>query len=317
MSAIIIALAVISAISGAIKIVQSFKTEVMQTIVGTGRGEGFWNYYSFSNIETMTIKMERGEDFIRNYIVAKALAQAKSPAIQQHKQEITDYMIALADFQGYEFETAQKALNTVSYNNEDLTLFMWIYTFTPLEIRGKEVLRYEGMRLETKGIKLAKDWMLVNTVSSNMLKQKNVIEHRYLPASLTITKIIDAIAVAFAPVALGLVKVPSGFLDAMKSCVQQAKVSDLPQPMTKEQLEYAQRTYDAFVARQKERDALAIEGIKEIGEAIGLQLEKMAPPEDLAHYRALMAQDHANLLVIPDVILYHLKQLAALEARLQ
>ena len=237
----------------------------METITGTGRGEGFWNYYSFSNVESMTIRLEKGEDFIRNYIVAKALAHCTSPAVLKYKTEISDYMTALADFQGYEFETAQKALNTVSYSNEDLTLFMWIYTFTPVELKGKEALRCEGMRLETKGIKLAKDWMLVNTVSSNMLKQKNVIEHRYLPASLTITKVIDALSVAFAPVALGLVKVPSGFLEAIKGCVQNAKVSDLPAPMTAEQLEYAQKNYDAFVARQKERDQLAIDGVKEIG----------------------------------------------------
>jgi hypothetical protein len=240
----------------------------METITGTGRGEGFWNYYSFSNVESMTIKLEKGEDFIRTYIVSKALAHCTSPAVLKYKEEISDYMTALADFQGYEFETAQKALNTVSYSNEDLTLFMWIYTFTPVELKGKEALRCEGMRLETKGIKLAKDWMLVNTVSSNMLKQKNVIEHRYLPASLTITKVIDALSIAFAPVALGLVKVPTGFLEAIKGCVENAKASDLPSPMTAEQLEYAQKNYDAFVQRQKERDALAIEGIKEIGESV-------------------------------------------------
>ena len=51
-------------------------------------------------------------------------------------------------------------------------------------------------------------------------------------------------------------------------------------------------------------------------EAIGMQLEKMAPPEDLVRYRSLMAQDHADLHVIPDVILYYLQQLAALEANL-
>jgi len=262
------ACAVISAISGAMKIVQSFKTETMETITGTGRGEGFWNYYSYSNVEKMTITMDKGAKFINQYIVAKALAHCTSPQVLKYKTEIKDYMEALADFEGYEFETAQKALNTVSYSNEDLTLFMWIYTFTPLEMKGKEVLRCEGMRLETKGIKLAKDWMLVNTVSSNMLKQKNVLEHRYLPASITITKVVDALSVAFAPVALGLVEVPAGFLDAMKEAVKQTKRSDLPTPMTAEQLEYAQKNYDAFVARQKERDQLAIDGIKEIGESV-------------------------------------------------
>lgn len=268
MSAILIACAVISAISGAVKIVQSFKTEVMEQITGSGRGEGFWDYYSFSNVEYMTIKLEKGEAFIKTYIVDKALAHCKSPAVLKYKQDIEDYMTALADFQGYEFEAASKTLNTVSYGAEELTLFMWIYTFTPVELKGKEALRCEGMRLETKGIKLAKDWMLVNTVSSNMLKQKNVIEHRYLPASLTINKVIDAISIAFAPVALGLVKVPTGFLEAIKGCVEQAKKSDLPSPMTAEQLEYAQKNYDAFVQRQKERDQMTIDGIKEIGESV-------------------------------------------------
>lgn len=269
MSAILIACAVISAISGAVKIVQSFKTETMETITGSGRGEGFWDYYSFSNVERMSIKIEKGEDFINKYIVNKVLAHCNSQAVLKYKQDIQDYMLACAEFQGYEFETAQKALNTVAYENKELTLFMWIYTFTPVtDDKGREFLRCEGMRLETKGIKLAQDWMLVNTVSSNMLKQKNVLEHRYLPASLTITKVIDALSIAFAPVALGLVKVPSGFLDAIKDCVKNAKVSDLPSPMTAEQLEYAQKNYDAMVARQKERDQMTIDGIKEIGEGV-------------------------------------------------
>ena len=265
MSAIAIALAVITCLQGAVKIVQSFKTETVEQITGSGSGKGFWDFYSFSSVDTMTIKLEKVSSYIQKYLIERVFGTTSSPSLLKYKDEICDYLQALADFEGYEVETAQKNVNTVSYNSDELTLFMYITTFTP--ISGTHV-RCENMRLETEGIKLAQDWMIVNTITSNMLKTKSVVEHKYLPTSVTVDKVVDAIAIAFAPVSLGLVKVPSGFLTAMQDIVKNTTPADLPQPYTADQLKYAQETYEAMVKRQTERDNETIEGLKVIGEGV-------------------------------------------------
>ena len=265
MAAIAIALAIITCLQGAVKIVQSFKTEVCEQITGSGHGNGFWDFYSFSTVDTMTIKMEKVPTYINKYLISKVFAKTTSANLLKYKDEICDYLEALADFEGYEVETAQKNVNTISYSNNDLTLFFYITTFTPISTTH---VRCENMRLETEGIKLAQDWMIVNTISSNMLKVKNVVEHRYIAASLTNEKIVQAIAIAFAPVSLGLVKVPTGFLEAMQEVIKNTNATDLPQPYTSEQLKYAQETYDAMIKRQTERDNQTIEGLKVIGEGV-------------------------------------------------
>jgi len=274
MVAILTVCAIIACVSGAVKIVQSFKTETVEQITGSGHGKGFWDFYSYSSVDSMTIKMERGGEYISKRLIPRIMT-SPSAQIQKNKQDLIDYLEDLADFEGYTMKQAQKAINSVSFNAGEGKLFLYIFTFTPEQTQFGQGLTIETMRSEAHGIKMAQDWMLVNKISSNMLKLKNIAEIRYIPTGITPAKIVDAISIAFAPVALGLVKVPSGFLDAMKDAVAQAakNPSELPVPFTPEQMKFATEQYDAMIKRQKERDQMAIDGIKEIGEGVA----KLAP----------------------------------------
>ena len=77
-------------------------------------------------------------------------------------------------------------------------------------------------------------------------------------------------AIAFAPVYFGIIRVPSGFLDVLKDAVKKSidTPTELPGSYTPEQMKYSEAQYNAMIERQKQRDAQAIEGIKEIGDAV-------------------------------------------------
>ncbi|EAX95931.1 hypothetical protein TVAG_360920 [Trichomonas vaginalis G3] len=270
MAAILIACAIISCLASAVKIVQSFKTEVIQNPITSGHGKGFWDFCSFSSVDSMTIRYERGPNYVNNYLIPSVIGKSKCKKVVENKQEIVDYLNALVDNEGYEFEAASKSLTAIVYNKATLEMFMWIYTFTPVTINQKSALRIESMRLELYGCRLAADWTLYNTVTSSMLKMKNVVEVQYKDAAISPDKIVDAMAIAFAPVYFGIIRVPSGFLDVLKDAVKKSidTPTELPGSYTPEQMKYSEAQYNAMIERQKQRDAQAIEGIKEIGDAV-------------------------------------------------
>ena len=269
MVAVLTVVAIIACIGGAVKVVQGFRTEVVEQITSTGHGKGFWDFYSYSSVDSMTIKMEKGAEYISKRLVPRIMT-SPSAQIQRNKQDLVDYLTDLADFEGFSMKTAQKAINSVSFNAAEGKLFLYIFTFTPEQTSVGLGLTIETMRCEAYGIKMAQDWMLVNKISSNMLHTQNIAEIRYIPSGITAPKIIEAMSIAFAPVALGLVKVPSGFLESIKDAVVSAtqKPAELPITFTAEQLKYSAEQYDAMLKRQRERDQTTLDGIKEIGEGV-------------------------------------------------
>lgn len=269
MSFFAIASGVITCLQGALSIVQSFKRECYTQPVASGHGRGFWDFYSFSTTSRKGIGFNKMDKYLRERVIG-TIETINKPS-KQYIDTVKSEILEIADYESYQWEEAEFSVNSVQFSQDQGKMYFLIYTFTPKikESTQQEYCLVQTMRMEVENFRLAQDWVLVNKVKSSMLKTSSSLEWSYMPASIDSQKIVDAVALAFAPVALGLVKVPDNFLKLLSVAIeaQLNEKSDIPQ-FTSEQLSSTMDLYNQMVERQKERDQMAKDGLSTIGEGI-------------------------------------------------
>ena len=264
-----IASGIITCLQGALSIVQSFKTECYEQPVASGHGRGFWDFYAFSTTSRKGIGFDKMDQYLRQNVLGR-IQKINAPS-QKYIDTVTAEILEIADYESYIWDEAEFSVNSVQFSNNAGKLYFLIYTFTPKvkASTGQEYFYVQQMRMEVENFKLAQDWVLINKVKASMLKTSSSLEWDYRPTAMDSQKLVDAVALAFAPVALGLVTVPDNFLKLLAEAVkaQLESSSDLPQFST-EQIASTMELYNQMVARQKERDQLAQDGLSTIGKGI-------------------------------------------------
>lgn len=271
MAFLAIAQGVLTCLKGALSIVQAFKHESATVPLSSGHGRGFWDFYAFSTTSRKGVGFDKMDKYLREQLLEKRIKRISTPS-KKYLDEITNEILEIADYESYQWEEAQFNVNSIGFTQNTGKMYFLVYTFTPKvkESTGQEYCYIETIRMEIENFRLAQDWLLVNKIKSSMLKGTSSLEFQYLPTGIDSSKIVDAVALAFAPVALGLVKVPENFLKLLGQAIQaqlekQGDIPDIPSKGVSETM----NLYEQMMQRQKERDQMAQDGLKEIGEGIG------------------------------------------------
>lgn len=273
MGFVLIATAVVKALQGAIKIVHAFRTEVYDIPVSSGHGHGFWDFYSYSETTKISVKMTQADKFLAKMV--NTLTATLSDSMKKCKDEILDELKEVTEFESYQFDECEGSINQISYSANEGKLNFYVYTFTPgvSKRNNIEILKTEQMYCKIE-MRIAQDWILINHIKSSFSKTTNSLELQYLPTAIDSAKVVEAVSIAFAPAVLGLMKVPTKFLELLKASIKQ-KVEDPYSGISKETYEQSEKLFDDMINRQKEKDELYQEGVKEIGEAASsLKLDK-------------------------------------------
>ena len=265
MGFVLIATAVVKALQGAIKIVHAFRTEVYDIPVSSGHGHGFWDFYSYSETTKISVKMTQADKFLAKMV--NTLTATLSDSMKKCKDEILDELKEVTEFESYQFDECEGSINQISYSANEGKLNFYVYTFTPgvSKRNNIEILKTEQMYCQIE-MRIAQDWILINHIKSSFSKTINSLELQYLPTAIDSAKVVEAVSIAFAPAVLGLMKVPTKFLELLKASIKQ-KVEDPYSGISKETYEQSEKLFDDMINRQKEKDELYQEGVKEIGEA--------------------------------------------------
>ena len=273
MGFVLIATAVVKALQGAIKIVHAFRTEVYDIPVSSGHGHGFWDFYSYSSVESFAVRMSDANKYVSKMIAR--VTKDLSSSMEKYRTEIIEDMTENLNFETYQFEQCEGSVNQISYSGNEGKLNFYVYTFTPgvSKRNNIEILKTEQMYCKIE-MRIAQDWILINHIKSSFSKTTNSLELQYLPTAIDSAKVVEAVSIAFAPAVLGLMKVPTKFLELLKASIKQ-KVEDPYSGISKETYEQSEKLFDDMINRQKEKDELYQEGVKEIGEAASsLKLDK-------------------------------------------
>jgi len=260
---------IVAAIGGALKIASSFKSQTEVHTAGTGSGTGFWKYFSNTNVGTMTISPSKVGPYISRMV--NTIMKESNPTIQKNIEDIVEDLNDIKDFESYNFGDCDNMVNSVSYNKNVGSLFLYVYTFTPLTLGMKEAVRVQTLKC-TLNMKLASDFMVVSKMKTSFMKCTMSQELQYIPKSgLDTTSIINAISIAMAPAALGLVKVPERFMTVLDSLLRQQMEhpdkSIITAP-TREQTEAAYERFNEMVKAQAEYDKNALNGFKDLSDEI-------------------------------------------------
>jgi len=229
---------VMSALSSAVQIAGMFRTQNTETVVGTGGGKGFWNFYSNSQVGTLSMATTNVPRYIERLI--ERMMRDQGAEVKANRQSVIDNLQDISDFESYAYGQCDHMVNTVTYNKAAGTVFFYVYTFTPF----MHATRGEACTISTMKIlcnmALARDWMVVSKVKANFFKTTAKTEIRYLPEKgIQISNVIEAIAIAMAPAVLGLVQIPERFMVMLDKMVHEQFAAGpnagIPQGPTPEQ----------------------------------------------------------------------------------
>lgn len=210
---------IIGCLGGAMKIASAFKTQAATTIVGSGKGTGFFKFYSNSLVGNRAIP-ESGMPTYLDRMMAHIMAE-QSPIVQANKAAIVADLQDIKDFESYAWGDCDNMVNTVSYNKMSGSLFMYVYVFSPfIHERLGNGVKVANMKIHVD-FTLPKDWIIVSKVKSSFFKATMNQEIQYLDTkSVKLTDVIEAISIAVAPAVLGLVKLPDRFMACLDSIIK-------------------------------------------------------------------------------------------------
>jgi hypothetical protein len=260
---------IIAALGGALQIASSFKRSTETHTTGTGSGTGFWKYFSNTDIGTMAISAANVGPYITR--MTEMIVRDTNSNIQKNLQNIVDDLNEIKYFESYNYGDCDNMVNSVSYNRNKGSLFLYIYTFTPFIKGGKEAVRIQTLKC-TVNLKLASDFLVVSKLKTSFMKCTMSQEIQYIPRKGIDSKaIVDSISIAMAPAVLGLVKVPERFMNIMKSLLKQQMErpdkSIITAP-TAEQTKAALERFEEMVKVQANYEKNAKEGFKNISDEI-------------------------------------------------
>jgi len=261
---------VIGAIGGALKIAKAFSTQSGTEITKTGSGAGFWNFYSNSNVATLSLSANRCGEYIDRMV--RKITKFSTPALQKHTDEIIENLQDIKDFESYGWGDCDNMVNTVDYHTDSGSLFIYIYTFSPFIHPS----RGEGVKIQTLKIivklQLAKDWMIVSKVKASFFKTSMKQEIQYIPnKGIKMEHIIEAISIAMAPAVLGLVQLPERFMTMLDTMLKDQQANPDKGIVTAPTAEQTAATYERFKEMQAKQDSYeenAQSGFKDLGDAL-------------------------------------------------
>ncbi|EAX96064.1 hypothetical protein TVAG_265530 [Trichomonas vaginalis G3] len=268
--ALAIASGIISCLAGALKIASAFKTQSSTQIVGSGKGTGFFKFYSNSAVGTRSIAARSCGAYI-DRMISNIMAD-QSAIVQAHKQNIINDLTDIKDFESYAWGDCDNMVNTVSYEKASGSLYMYIYTFSPFisDTRGEGV-RVSNMKIHVDFV-MPKDWIIVSKIKSSFFKCTMNQEIQYLDTkSIQMSDVIEAVAIAVAPAVLGLVKLPERFLNVLDTVIKSQMANPdrgIVTAPTAEQSAQAYAQFQDMRNKQQEYDQRASEGFSDIKAAI-------------------------------------------------
>ena len=205
--------ACISLASSLVKLVGTFKRETQKFPATSGHGNGFWSYYSYSNIANVQIPTDKISNYIEKRLINKITAS--SFVSEETKADllwtIEDYLFV----EGWLSGGMDTAVASISYRKTIGKIYLYCITMSvdPTFIWGP-VVNVNTMRSEIEYV-LAKDWVIYGVATVGAFSSKIGFEKEYLETGLTPERVIDAVAISFAPIYLGLVKVPPKFMETI------------------------------------------------------------------------------------------------------
>jgi len=263
---------VIGAINGALSIAKAFSTQSHSGIQQTGKGTGFWKYYSNSYVGTKCIDMRRVPDYIDRMVYR--ITKEATPGLAKKRKEIIADLKEIKEFESYAWGDCDNMVSCVDYAKAQNTLFYYIYTFSPFI----HATRGEGCRIQTiqiqANMKLAKDWMIVSKAKVGFFKSESHDEIQYLDErGLEMKDIIEAISIAMAPAVLGLVQLPERFMTVLETMLkdqQEHPERGVIKGPTPEQQQQAFQNFKEMQDRQDKYTENAKDGFKALGDALSL-----------------------------------------------
>lgn len=216
--------AVCQAVSAAFDIVHNILyTEHFHYIVSQGKGEGFWDYYSYSNIAFVAIPRTNIGRYIDERLFPRLIARAEVIPDEEIETQKNTLIEQVGDYRDFECWNGggnlQANINVMSYNQEKGKFLFQLVTLKKAEIFNNKVVNVTHMHCEIR-FELAKDWAIWATGTIGWISSECHTEIEYFPAEITPDRVADAIVIAFAPIFLGLVPVPTGFMDSVFSAAR-------------------------------------------------------------------------------------------------
>ena len=261
-------------VSSGLQILQSFKTESASYPVGSGHGKGFWEFCSYSVVSNLDCPLQNIEKYLENRLLPRMTVHSNKLT----EEQLNDMKVVIEDYmyvEGWIVGDTDIAISNNVFAQDEQKLYLYLYNFHRDTNRYGELVRVSSMYTRTD-YRLAEDWTMMCTVSQSMFKGKQATEIKYSTPSLTPEKLVEAYAIAFAPISLGLIRAPENFLKTISDAIARSaeNPSELPGEMSDAAKAYSQQLYDAMTARQEQRDATATEAIKQFGTDIASLSEK-------------------------------------------
>ena len=241
-----------------------FSSTSVSMISAVIEGKGYWQFYSTSAYVSRAISSEKCKQYIA-YMIDQAMEDS-SPGFRSKANEIIQDLNEIADFEMYDETKCQKMINTISYNQGNGKLFVYLHTFAPSihPTKGPIVLT-EYLKISVK-LELAKDWMIVTKGSGNFFGCSISQEIQYIPnKGIELKHIVEAISIALAPAVLGVVKLPERFMNICGSILQSQSKSPKAGVITAQTSEQAKQALSLFNTMADKQKSLVKSGLSQIG----------------------------------------------------
>lgn len=263
--------AVISSVSNAVKYIDAFRSySKSNPISSVIPSHGFTNYYGFSSLTQKSIGLNSMELYLSRMI--DRVLNISDPEFLPYKDQILTDLEDIRLFESFKYEESSNVVNIIQYNSNDGILYFYIYKFDSfVHEKYGEAVRCINMRMQAR-CTLGRPFLIINKLKSKYLDVTSSTEIQYMPTediTISYTEVMDAIAVAFAPAALGIVHLPDKFMEIMKSYSAKELNNTSAYPELSPQ---AQQTIDnSFqdaINRQKNIDEQTQQGMQKLNDLI-------------------------------------------------
>lgn len=256
---------IFSAVQSGLQIMSAFRTESISTVAGQGHGTGFWDFYSYSSVGTIMLKIDKANEYVAERLIPRVI-KCDSSEMQKHKDDIVSELQDIADYAELSVGQTDRAFTSTSYSKSSGKLWFYVYTFSAETGGYVPAVKCSTMLMEIE-MKMAQDWLLVNRMETSFFKAKNTFELQYLPASISVKQVADAIAIALAPAVVGLVEIPEKFMSIMGGLINSTEPSELPQ-YTSTDLATIMSEWEKMVARRQQADQTLFDAIAQFNKTV-------------------------------------------------
>ena len=194
------------ALGSAMAILSAFHKTSVTTVIGTGGGDGFWKFYSYSSVSKRSIHIDKMWNYILD-ITDRVIRD--SPYWSGQHQSISEDFASLLAYE--DWGSGTQVINTYYVNNYDNLLnrvHLYIFLIDPpidSTVNGQKYYPIHSMHLKIDA-KFALPYLITHKFKSSFLKTSGKIGIQYLPdPGYSFQKCVEGLRIALAPIVLGLV----------------------------------------------------------------------------------------------------------------